>query len=45
MLTRKRTRSYFWMLLPLFHFRAHKSIKKWDRESADRRTHTVTETN
>jgi len=34
----QQTRSYFWRLLPLCHF-WQKSIKKCDRESADRHTH------
>jgi len=48
MLTPQRTRSYFGGLLPLCHF-WRKSMKKCDREIADRQTdrqtHTVTETN
>ena len=37
MLIPQLTRSYFWGLLPLCHF-WRKSIKKCDRESADRQT-------
>jgi len=40
-LTPQRTRSYFWGLLPLYHFR-RKSIKKCDHESAHRQTHRWT---
>jgi len=41
-LTPQRTRSYFWRLLPLCHsdFR-RKSIKKCDRESAEKDRHTL----
>ena len=45
MLTRQRTcYSWFWRFLPLCHF-WQKSIEKCGRESADRQTHAVTETN
>jgi len=42
MLTPQWTRSNFWVLLPLCHF-WWKSIKKCDRVSADRQTHTLIE--